>query len=268
MYIFVIGPDQYDEFEEEPEDKPLENDFILKSFEKSTGCQLKLPSEYDNNIEQEFKELMDKYCSRTLEDLSWPLDLTKVIPKPEQKVPSEKDLKRLKYFSDKLLEQKMEPFKKNVEKNMAVIKNSNDLSEIINDLIEGKPLEKLKIKEEFSDPFAWKPVYESESVDVKNKDYSNVLFSRENDQIKMDFDEDYYIEQEHVQDPVYDFNLGQNLSPVNIENWNPFPDPDAELPPDLYELHKNEWLRMQYQLWLQKIQTNRALIEQYTFQQN
>ena len=48
--------------------------------------------------------------------------------------------------------------------------------------------------------------------------------------------------------------------------WNPFPDPDAGLPSDLYEIHKNQWLRSQYQLWLQKVQENKALVEQYYFQ--
>ena len=48
--------------------------------------------------------------------------------------------------------------------------------------------------------------------------------------------------------------------------WNPFPDPDAGLPSDLYEIHRNQWLRSQYQLWLQKVQENKALVEQYYFQ--
>ena len=48
--------------------------------------------------------------------------------------------------------------------------------------------------------------------------------------------------------------------------WNPFPDPDAGLPSDLYQIHRNQWLRSQYQLWLQRVQENKALVEQYYFQ--
>ena len=40
---------------------------------------------------------------------------------------------------------------------------------------------------------------------------------------------------------------GQNFAlPEQI--WNPFPDPDLGLPEDLYALHANEWLKMQYKM--------------------
>merc|ERR1711862_278435 len=67
--------------------------------------------------------------------------------------------------------------------------------------------------------------------------------------------------------PAINPNLYSNPN-INPESnpWNPFPDPDAGLPRDLYEIHQNQWLRSQYQLWLQKVQENKALVEQYYFQ--
>ena len=65
----------------------------------------------------------------------------------------------------------------------------------------------------------------------------------------------------HEQSYEYTPNPNAGHDNAEIPSWNPFPDPDASLPPDLYQIHKNQWLRSQYQLWLQNVQKNRNMVE-------
>merc|ERR1711860_343943 len=92
-----------------------------------------------------------------------------------------------------------------------------------------------------------------------------VLFDLDSGGLKVELDYEYgdpdgYLDhgqdqQQQSEQLEEDYNLTQV--------WNPFPDPDLGLPEDLYTLHANEWLRMQYQLWLDKVSLNKAMIEKH-----
>merc|ERR1719266_118852 len=171
------------------------------------------------------------------------------------------------------------------------------MKQAINDLLEGKELVK-------PDPFNnWQLVEQTLNETVQNQEERVTLFDLTG--LKVELDDDYYLENEDFAEdssslattdiqtepdpmtwhPVVKNEFQENIEvpipepppQISAENyaptfqephglWNPFPDPDAGLPNDLYQIHRNHWLRSQYQLWLQIVQENKELVEQYYFQ--
>ncbi len=120
---------------------------------------------------------------------------------------------------------------------------------------EETPLLNEEIQESYPDIPKWVPVIKQEP----NETQGQVIFDKTDGNHGLEIDEDYYDYQDSqaAADEAYQGEM----------TW-PFPDPDASLPPELYQIHKNQWLRSQYELWLQKVAQNKALVEQYYNAQN
>ena len=252
----------------------LKEEFILESFCKAVGCNVNYNKCSDEsnkattdaeNFDLELKEIFDKYNTRSGEELVWPLDLSQPLPPKIETIPiSEKDLQRLSYLKKKALKQKMEEFEKHMQEKKAIISQS-DLKSVIDDMLNGKDLKKCsETKEEVAmldildddrpDPLTWYPIDPSSELGSYSIDSAQVLFDKE--RLNVDLDDDY-----NENDP---YNEDQELyddSTVTISNF--FPDPDAFLPGDLHQIHKNEWLKMQYELWIKKVASNRDVIERF-----
>ena len=181
----------------------------MKSFETAIGQKLseektgKICSDQNQDFQNELRELLQKYCARSVENLTWPLDLSQDIPNLPTLNPSENDLKRFQILKTKILQQKMQDFESEIKENMAVIDNEN-LCEIIDDLLDGKPIEKLQIQEEnfeaeissnqfdAKNPLAWIPVdsaSELESISASGQ----IIF--DGDLTKIDIDDEYFDEE-------------------------------------------------------------------------
>merc|ERR1712062_593932 len=155
--------------------------------------------------------------------------------------PLESDVKRFNEIADELVQERRRKRSKRLQKCQEVL--NSDIKVAIEDLMNG-----LVIKDNDNDE-------QPEQV---------VLFDLESGGLQVELDYEYgdpdgYLDQggqDHVEN--HD-QLEEDFNQV----WNPFPDPDLGLPEDLYTLHANEWLRMQYQLWLDKVSMNKAMIEKH-----
>ena len=268
----VYNSIEYCEVEEkEPENPILNDDFILESFGNAVGCDVNY--KYSGEIHAEIfnlelKEIFDKYNTKSGKELVWPLDLSQPPPPKLETIPiSEKDLQRLNYLKKKVLKQKMDEFDRHVEENKKAIISQSDLKSVIDDLLNGKDLKKYSETKEASmlelddksDPMTWYAVDPSSEPGSYAIDSPRVLFDRE--KLNVVLDDDYNENDSYEEDQeIYQQQEKQHPA-VTLANF--FPDPDAFLPHDLHQIHKNEWLKMQYELWIQKVASNRDIIERF-----
>jgi len=295
-----------DNFEEEnellPEDFLIQE--FQKAVGEKFNKEPQLEQNGIESVEKRFKTLLNGYVEKFPEEKKWPLNISDIKKGeifPEIPQMDEKDKKKFNELGQKIFEHKINTFSNRVQMNKDALSNC-DLKEAINHLLDGKELvvktdplnnwqlvEETLLNESIQSQDEQVTIFDLTGLKVElDDDY----FFDENEEGNIFEDDssslattDYQTEQEvdpmawhpvekkdyqDVQPASYAMPLStHNYSSTFQETsnlWNPFPDPDAGLPSDLYEIHKNQWLRSQYQLWLQKVQENKALVEQYYFQ--
>jgi hypothetical protein len=242
--------------------------FLVEQFEESVGYKLlctDIISDEKDFIEEDLKAelelILDEHCSRQVQEVDeWPIDLTKVVTTEPSKVISDEIKNKVSRLSKQLLNERLEDWNTQVSGNKSVIKNAN-LSELIEDLLNGKSLETLQIS--VKDEFAWQPVdYDPDT----SAQAGQLLF--DGSEVKVELDDDYFDQDNY--ETVADQTLTDDAQGFGQEDpeqpWDPFPNPDSGLPAELRNMQKDEWLRLQYQLWLQKVQENREMVEFHAFQ--
>ena len=266
---------EYCEVEEKDPENPILNDeFILESFCNAVGCDVNYKSSAEmnaaaENFNLELKEIFDKYNTKSGKELVWPLDLSQPPPPKSETIPiSEKDLQRLNYLKKKVLQQKMDEFNRHVEENKAIISQSSELKSVIDDMLNGKDLKKCSETNEAMldldkpDPMTWFQIDPSSEIGSYSIDSPQVLFDQE--KLNVDLDDDYNENDPYEVDrELYQQQQETLCDDPAVTFSNFFPDPDAFLPHDLHQIHKNEWLKMQYELWIQRVASNRDVIERF-----
>ena len=239
QWVPVTNDDEQDIIEESDDEQFLKEDFLLSSFEQALGRSLNRTTTEVPKVNQEFKDLLYKLRDASNE-------------------PLESDVKRFNEIADELVQERRRKRSKRLQKCQEVL--NSDIKVAIEDLMNG-----LVIKDNDND----EELIQAELV-IKTEMISDeqpeqvVLFDLESGGLQVELDYEYgdpdgYLDQggqDHVEN--HD-QLEEDFNQV----WNPFPDPDLGLPEDLYTLHANEWLRMQYQLWLDKVSMNKAMIEKH-----
>ena len=233
-----------EEIIEETDNEALEDEFLISNFELAIGRSLKKTKLEATTSNQEFKELLYKIHA--------------------SQEPLESDTKRFTEIADQLIHERRQKRSKRLQKCREVL--NSDVNVAIEDLMNG-----LVIKEE-DDELESEQLIQTELVikteltsDNEQEPEQVVLFDLESGGLKVELDYEYGDPEGYLEDP------GQPEEKDQVEDysqvWNPFPDPDLGLPEDLYTLHANEWLRMQYQLWLDKVSRNKAMVEQHYLSQ-
>ena len=251
QWVPVTNDFEQDIIEESDDEQLLNDKFLMSSFEQAIGRSLDItkPTE-SSKSNQEFKDLLYK-----LHDTS--------------KEPKESDIKQFNEIANQLVQERRQKRSKRLQKCEEVL--NSDVKVAIEDLMNG-----LVIK----DDDQAEELVQAELV-IKTEMISNdehfeepekvVLFDLDSGGLKVELDYEYgdpdgYLDHGQDQQQQSEKQEEQLEEDYNLTQvWNPFPDPDLGLPEDLYTLHANEWLRMQYQLWLDKVSLNKAMIEKYYF---
>ena len=106
------------------EDEVLQDDFLIKEFQKSIGAKSIIEEQPNENniegIEEEFKELLNDYIKKFPEDVEWPLNLSNF---KKENLTSEipdmnpQDKQRFNELGKKIFEHKMNTFENCVQMN-------------------------------------------------------------------------------------------------------------------------------------------------------
>ncbi len=248
-YDYQVEDTRRDITEEEPVE--ISDSFLIEAFEKAVGykVQIKAEDEFDleNRAKVELENLFEKLKIHRGQETDPKFDeLCKTVMNHEKGQWKQKVDKTLEILKNK-----------SVSEAIAELETTGSLTIPEPEMEQSVKPEGIDKEEHTGLLPPWQPVEPGESSDFKGE---NILLG-------VELDEDFYLEAEAIApEPVPDyFDFGQTGSESADVIWNPFPDPDDGLPVDLRFLHRNEWLKQQYLMWLNKVEQNRLLIEQHEY---